>query len=212
MEAEADLTPQPYDEYWKRRKKSGFRHRFGVIAGWIIPASNVFDAGCGDGALGEYLVQTRQCVVTGLDVSMQALDTARKRGLTVVQGSLSEPLPFPDNSFDYAVASEALEHIPNSEEALQELIRVAKVAVLVSVPNTGYWRDRLSLLAGRFPKQWIHQPWEHVRFWTIGDFTRMLDRLGLHATRVEAGSGRRWLRNLWPSLFARQVCYYVSKN
>jgi methionine biosynthesis protein MetW len=128
-----------------------------------------------------------------------------------VNGSLDEPLPFSDDSFDYCVASEALEHIVHSEDALRELVRVARRAVLISVPNTGYWYDRWQLLIGRFPVQWVKFPWEHVRFWSVTDFHQMLAGLGLQATKVEAGSGRRWIRDWWPALFAHQVCYYIPK-
>ena len=36
--------------------------------------------------------------------------------------------------------------------------------------------------------------------------------LGLRITKIRAGSGRRWLRDWWPSLFAEQVCYFIEKK
>ncbi|RCW44577.1 methyltransferase family protein [Halopolyspora algeriensis] len=46
-------------------------------------------------------------------------------------------LPFPDESFDHVVASEILEHIPEDEKAMHELVRVVKPGgrVAVTVPN-----------------------------------------------------------------------------
>ena len=205
-------TDSSYDSYWAHRGSSGNRYRYGVFLGWIPNGSTVLDAGCGDGFLGSRLLHEKQCIVTGMDVAQVALDKAQERGLTVVQGSLDQALPFADNSFDYVIASESIEHIVQSEAALKELYRVARRAVLISVPNTGFWRYRWQLLRGTFPKQWLMHPWEHIRFWTIRDFQMMTRGLGFQIRHICAGSGRRWLRDWWPSLFAEQVCYYIPKS
>lgn len=207
-----DLQKTGYDAYWNHRSSSGNRFRFNVFLSWIARGATVLDAGCGDGFLGGRLIHEKECRVSGMDLSPVALERARERGLTTINGSLDELLPFPDGAFEYVISSEALEHIIHSEGALKELYRVASKAVILSVPNTGYWHDRISLLLGRFPRQWIHQPWEHIRFWTMGDFRRTLASVGMRPTKVAAGSGRRWLRDLLPSLFARQVCYYIEKR
>ena len=201
-----------YDAYWDHRGASGNRYRYGVFVHWVAPGSTVLDAGCGDGFLGERLIKEKQCTVTGMDLSQVALERAKQRGLTVVQGSLDQPLQFAEGAFEYVIASESLEHIIHSEEALKELYRICRRAVIISVPNTGFWRYRWQLLMGKFPKQWIIHPWEHIRFWTIGDFHTMVRGLGLKIVEVKAGSGRRWLRDWWPALFAEQVCYLIKKS
>jgi len=46
-------------------------------------------------------------------------------------------LPYPDAAFDVVVCSESLEHFPDYENVLQELLRVARKAVIVTVPHDG---------------------------------------------------------------------------
>ena len=46
-------------------------------------------------------------------------------------------LPYADNSFDVVLSSETLEHIPDYSKVLNELLRVATKAVIVTVPHDG---------------------------------------------------------------------------
>lgn len=47
----------------------------------------------------------------------------------------AKDLPFEDNSFDVVTALECLEHMENYEEAIKEILRVAKNNVIISVPS-----------------------------------------------------------------------------
>lgn len=44
-------------------------------------------------------------------------------------------LPFKDNEFDVVLSSETLEHIPDLPKAVSELLRIAKKAVVITVPH-----------------------------------------------------------------------------
>ena len=201
-----------YDTYWTKRNDGGNRYRYKIFMSWIKDGSKVLDIGCGDGFLGALLNDKRNCDVTGLDISEVALNKAKEKGLKTVLANIEEPLPFEDNSFDYVIGSEVIEHIPYSEQLLAEMRRVSKHSILLSIPNTAYWKYRLQLLGGRFPKQWVFEPYEHLRFWSIGDFKKILSSLSLGVEALKAGSGRRYLRDIWPNLFAEQVCFKVSKK
>jgi len=131
--------------------------------------------------------------------------------LEVRVGDIEEKLPFYDRSFDLVIMSEVLEHIVDSERALAEAARVSKEDILVSVPNTGFIKYRLQLLFGRFPKQWLLEPKEHLRYWTMADFRQMIDSLNLQIKNVKASGGRRYLRDLWKPLFAEQLCYELAR-
>jgi SAM-dependent methyltransferase len=76
--------------------------------------------------------------LTGCDVSENALVVAKKTnpGARFVAGSVVA-LPFPDKSFDVVGCFEVLEHLPDDlpRQALAELHRVAKRAVVLSVPH-----------------------------------------------------------------------------
>lgn len=206
-------TKDFYNNYWQERGESkGTRFRYQIFLDWVKPNSQVLDIGGGDGYLAEMLTKEKNCQVTVMDISEEALTMAVKRGLEVRVGDVEERLPFASQSFDLVVMSEVLEHIVAAEKALAEAIRVAKDGVLVSVPNTGYLKYRLQLLFGRFPKQWLFNPKEHLRFWTISDFKKMIRNLGLEIVKIKASAGRRWLRDLWPSLLAEQVCVQLKKK
>lgn len=49
-----------------------------------------------------------------------------------------EPLPFGDNSFDTVVCLDTLEHIDNLHGAFEDLLRVSKRYIIISLPNC--WR------------------------------------------------------------------------
>ena len=48
---------------------------------------------------------------------------------------LEKPLPFADNAFDVVVCLAVLEHLDNWDQALHELSRVAKYAVVATTPS-----------------------------------------------------------------------------
>jgi len=99
----------------------------------LVPSDveSVLDAGCGDGAVSNALVD-RGMRVVGVDISSVALRHFRGHGSIA---SL-DALPFRDASFDLVLCSEVLEHLPDAlyPAALRELGRVTKRYVLVTVP------------------------------------------------------------------------------
>lgn len=199
-----------YNQYWTQIK-SDYKYRYGIFTKWIDDGTKILDLGCGDGHLAEVLVNRKRCDVTCFDISEVALEKARIRGLKTVCGSIEDKLPFDDSIFDYVVATEALEHVALTEEVLLEMARVSKKYLLISIPNIAFWKYRLTLLGGRFPKQWTIHPREHLRYWSIPDFKMVLGGLNLKIIDMKAGSGRRYLRDFWPNFFAEQVCFKLSK-
>lgn len=201
-----------YNQYWQERGQSkGVRLRYKVFLDWVNTGSTVLDLAGGDGHLGEILQQEKNCQVTVMDISQTAIDTAKERGLEAMVGDLEEKLPFNDNFFDTVILSEVLEHVVNSEKVLQEASRVSQKNILVSIPNTGFYKYRLQLLFGHFPKQWLISPVEHLRFWTQSDFLKTLKDLNFILLKTKASAGRRWIRDFYPRLFAEQICFKIKK-
>ena len=83
----------------------------------------ILDVGCGTGANLEMLAQFGKA--EGVDVSDDALDFCRRKGLTVQKG-LAETLPFDDESFDVTTALDVVEHLDDDIAGLQEMYRVTK--------------------------------------------------------------------------------------
>ena len=87
-------------------------------------------------------------------------------------------------SFDYITIFEVLEHISNAEQAIIRIRDTFKSKIaFISIPNSGSLYARIRLLRGRFPKQWVVHPGEHVRFWTLHDFNFMINGLGIEVIK-----------------------------
>ena len=93
----------------------------------------ILDVGCGTGANIEMLSQFGQA--EGVDVSDDALEFCRKKGLTVQKG-LAETLPYPDETFDISTALDVIEHLDDDIAGLKEMHRVTKTGghTLIFVP------------------------------------------------------------------------------
>ena len=200
-----------YEQYWRTRGRSGHRPRYDVFARWIKPGSSVLDLGCGDGGLGQHLVEQLGVTYLGCDLAGSALELARARGLETLQVDLASELHLlAGRKADYVVLSEVVEHVVDAEGLLLVAASIARRAVLVSIPNIAYWRYRTELLRGRFPRQWAQDPREHLRFWSLTDFRDTASALGLAATAIVASNGKPILRDLLPNLFGLQVCFYLQ--
>lgn len=129
----------------------------------------VLDAGCGEGFVTQYIAERNPDLkITGVDLSREAIEYAKEHfgeKATFRTGSVYK-LPFSDKSFDLVVCSEVLEHLDEPLKALQELKRVSRKHVLITVPREPYfkWLNDLGQLLGTSPDP------GHVNFWTKETF------------------------------------------
>ena len=98
-----------------------------------IQNPKILDVGCGTGGNLEMLAKFG--AAEGVDVSDEALEFCRGKGLTVHKG-LAEKLPFADESFDVVTALDVVEHLDDDVAGLQEMYRVLKTGgkTLIFVP------------------------------------------------------------------------------
>lgn len=109
------------------------------------PGMAVLDCGCGPGSITVGLAEiVAPGQVIGLDIEPRQLETARRlaqqRGLSNLrfeQGSVYE-LPFPDASFDVAVAHFVLEHVSDPLRALREIRRVLRPGGVAAIKDPYY--------------------------------------------------------------------------
>lgn len=163
---------------------SELRPDLAVIASLIKDGSRVLDIGCGDGELLHWLRDKKKVDGRGIEIDQEQTHKAIARGIPVIQGDVMSDLPhYPDQSYDYAVLSQTLQTMQRPHEVLEQLVRIGKQAI-VSVPNFGYWKNRLQLaVTGKMPVNktlsydWYDTP--NIHFCTITDFVILAERLGI---------------------------------
>lgn len=120
----------------------------------VVDASSaplrVVDVGCGDGAAtGMAAGQPGVGLAAGLDWSMQGLQRARRQGVPVARANLDgSGLPVASGSVDVVVMSEVIEHLVDTDAALDEARRLLRPGgtLLLSTPNLAAWFNRGMLL------------------------------------------------------------------
>jgi SAM-dependent methyltransferase len=118
--------------WWYRGRRQIIRAELDQLP---LPApARILDAGCGSGRTLEELVDYG--TVAGLELSPDAADVARGRGLGEVQVGRLEELPWPSESFDLITCLDVIEHVPDDRAALRELRRVTTPGgwLLATVP------------------------------------------------------------------------------
>jgi methionine biosynthesis protein MetW len=159
------------------------------VADLVPPGSRVLDVGCGDGTLLAYLTRFKQVDGRGLELSMARVRAAVTHGLPVIQGNLETDLKdYPTGAFDYVILSQTLQATHNPRAVMEELLRIGKRAI-VSFPNFGHWRVRMSVMfGGRMPvtptlsDAWFDTP--NIHLCTVLDF---IDLCRLMRVDIENG-------------------------
>ena len=115
----------------------------------------IVDVGCGDGlatSVAASISPGHRFV--GVDWSADALRQARTRGLTLVRAGVEgHGLPLAASSADVVIMSELIEHLVDTDSALEEVRRVLKPGghLLLSTPNLAAWYNRGLLAFGVQP-------------------------------------------------------------
>jgi len=133
-----------------------------------IAGQRVLDGGCGNGALLGLLRAGRPAELWGLELSpaLCAAATSRLGGaITIRQGSLQAPWPFPEGRFDVVVMTEVAEHLANPQAALREARRVLTSSgrLVVTFPNGTAYKPFFHCAERRRGegRWWAFLPWEH---------------------------------------------------
>ena len=81
--------------------------------------------------------------VTGADLYPEIF---RYHAIKCIKGNLNERLPFEDESFDWVICQEGIEHMPNQLHLFQELNRILRKGgrAIITTPNYSNLRARFS--------------------------------------------------------------------
>lgn len=187
-----------------------------LVATQVPDGSRVLDLGCGAGTLLAHLVAHRGCTGAGVEIDPDAVLAAMAAGVPVWDRDIEDALAdVDDKAFDVVVLSRTLQTMLRPEVVLGEMARVAD-RMVVSVPNFGYYANRLRLLRGRMPVSkeipfdWYDTP--NLRFTTLADLERLFDHLGLRIERrfSYTQKGRRLRMRGIPNLLASAAVYVLK--
>ena len=204
------------------RPPSALRPDLAAIADMIPPGTRVLDIGCGDGSLLEYLVRGKGVDGRGLELIQHNVNQCVARGLSVVQGDADTDLSeYPSGIFDVVILSQTIQATEKPSYVLRELLRIGK-HVIVSFPNFGHWRVRLSLLiSGRMPvtktlgHSWHNTP--NIHLCTISDFLALAHQTGAKIEKALALIDNQRTRVMHPSawgpnIFAEGAIFLLAKK
>ena len=141
----------------------------------------VIEVGGGPGELAAPIGRDLACMAVMLDVSPRMVELARERGVDASVGDV-QSLPFPDETFDCAVAAWMLFHVPDIDAGLAELARVLRPGGrLVATTNSADHLKELREIAGT-------AAWKRV-------FTREngAEIIGRHFDRVQRRDADGWV-------------------
>ena len=169
----------------KSKKTSIFfqnRLDFQTIDKLISAKASLLDLGCEDGKLLEFFKEKGHDVV-GVELDYQQVKIGLQKGLEIIHSDLNHGLQsFYKGQFDFVIVSQTLQSIQNIEYLLNEVVRVAKKAI-ISFPNFAFLPLREMLyLQGRAPKgagwynyEWYNSP--NCRFPSILDFEELCQKM-----------------------------------
>jgi 2-polyprenyl-3-methyl-5-hydroxy-6-metoxy-1,4-benzoquinol methylase len=183
-DAEGTVTGNTYDKYGStnpvvRRLMARFVCTLDELLA-TAAAQSLLDVGCGEGVLTQrWANRLAPGRVVGIDLADPTLQsewaqrTARNLEYRVQR---AEQLPFADGEFDVATAIEVLEHVPNPDRTLEEMTRVARTHLLLSVPREPLWRV-LNVVRGAYVADFGNTP-GHIHHWSRRAFVQRASRHG----------------------------------
>jgi methionine biosynthesis protein MetW len=205
---------------------SELRPDLAAIAAMIRPGARVLDVGCGDGALLEHL-KAKDVDGRGIEISQANVNACVARGLAVVQGDADTDLvDYPAQVFDAVILSQTIQATEKPRLVMEHLLRIGR-RVAISLPNFGYWKVRLSLLAGgRMPRTHTldHSWWAtpNIHLCTLADFVDLTRECGAVIVEAHAlnDNGQTARMNpaslthgfLGPNLFAQGGVFLLKKS
>ena len=193
-----------------------YRQDFAIIAGWVNFGGKVLDLGCGDGTLLQFLRSGLEVKGYGVEKDDANWLVCMQNGTNVIQMDLEDGLSgFEDQSFDTVILSQTLQAMHNTEEIVQEMLRVGR-EIIVTFPNFGYWRNRIQIASGGhmpvskdLPYQWFDTP--NVHLCTINDFDKFCKNYKISVIERKVITDGHEV-NFMPNLLGNLAMYRLKAN
>ncbi len=121
-----------------------------IITELQLSSPLILDAGCSEGYFIK-LLKERGYETIGCDLSINLLkknyEIFHERN-SLIQCDLTA-LPFRDGAFDLILCSETLEHIPDWEDAVREILRICTEYILFSIPGYDSLFSQVATILGK---------------------------------------------------------------
>lgn len=198
-----------------------YRRRVQTIFEWLNPQDHhrILDAGCGRGFYLRFIRAVCRAELVGVELEHSIVSMARQAlgdlpSISLITASLYA-IPCPADTFDSAILSEVLEHIPDDLRALREVARVVRPGglVAITVPNANYpfWWDPINktletLFGTHIQRGVLAGIWaNHVRLYTRDQLREAVARAGL-----EIAAERSFTHHSFP--FIHNIVYGLGKT
>lgn len=164
-----------YEDYLLDRTHSTFSSDYQkhiaryFVSTYHLRDKTVLEVGCGDGTFAA-LLKKNGIDITGIDPSAKACQSAREKGIRVIEGRLTNKTSI-KNHFDGFAACQVLEHMSNPRQFLSDIQRMLSPGAvgMIEVPSlTNTMKDKR--FYDFFP--------DHVAYYSIASLSRLLESVG----------------------------------
>ena len=190
-----------------------------IITDWVPARSKVIDFGCGDGSLLKDLINTKNICGYGVEIDHQMIDKCIEKGISVIEKDIDKGIQdFELSNFDVAIMASSIQCLKNPNIAMRRMLRLSNKCI-VTLPNFGYWKCRLALLAGKMPvtpslpSSWYET--ENLHLCTISDFEKLCSDSGFIIDErifLNGSSKKGLLASIMPNIFASEGVYLLGKK
>lgn len=190
-----------------------------IITDWVPARSKVIDFGCGDGSLLKDLINTKNICGYGVEIDHQMIDKCIEKGISVIEKDIDKGIQdFELSNFDIAIMASSIQCLKNPNIAMRRMLRLSNKCI-VTLPNFGYWKCRLALLAGKMPvtpslpSSWYET--ENLHLCTISDFEKLCSDSGFIIDErifLNNSSKKGLLASIMPNIFASEGVYLLGKK
>ena len=190
-----------------------------IITDWVPSRSKVIDFGCGDGSLLKDLINTKNICGYGVEIDPQMINECIEKGISVIEKDIDKGIQdFELSNFDIAIMASSIQCLKNPNIAMRRMLRLSNKCI-VTLPNFGYWKCRLALLAGKMPvtpslpSSWYET--ENLHLCTISDFEKLCSDSGFIIDErifLNSSSKKGLLASIMPNIFASEGVYLLGKK
>lgn len=148
----------------------------------------VFDLGCGNGAVANWLSEQGYQVV-GVDPAEEGIQRGKQAypNVSLNLGSAYDDLPALYGRFPAVVSLEVVEHVYDPRHFARTLFNLTQPGghAVISTPYHGYFKNLVLAASGRMDRHYTAL-WDngHIKFWSTATLTKLLTESGFRVVSV----------------------------